>query len=97
MPPTGTRHHSNAATCASSPAPLADYPNDLIPSTPRRTTPIVAAGSRAFVEMCRQQIRGVGRKILAAPQLRDDGYDIRIVTESAFLAAARKRARLRRR
>jgi serine/threonine protein kinase len=37
-----------------------------------------------------------GRKIMAAMQLQEDGYDIRIVTEASFLAAARKRARRRR-
>jgi serine/threonine protein kinase len=34
-----------------------------------------------------------GRKIMAALQLQEDGYDIRIVTEAAFLSAARKRSR----
>lgn len=38
-----------------------------------------------------------GRKILTALQLRDDGHDIRFVTEPSFLRAARKRPRRRRR
>jgi serine/threonine protein kinase len=38
-----------------------------------------------------------GRKILTALQLQEDGYDIRFVTESAFLRAAGKRPRRRRR
>jgi NAD-dependent DNA ligase len=32
-----------------------------------------------------------GRKILAALQLQDDGHEIRLVRESGFLAAARRR------
>jgi serine/threonine protein kinase len=38
-----------------------------------------------------------GRKILSALQLQEDGYDIRFVRESSFLAAARKRLGRRRR
>jgi hypothetical protein len=38
-----------------------------------------------------------GRKILTALQLQDDGYDIRFVRESSFLAAARKKPRHHRR
>jgi serine/threonine protein kinase len=34
---------------------------------------------------------GAGRKIMAALQLRDDGHDIRFVTEASFLRAARTR------
>jgi hypothetical protein len=36
-----------------------------------------------------------GRKILTALQLQDDGYDIRLVTESSFLGAARRGGRSR--
>jgi NAD-dependent DNA ligase len=38
-----------------------------------------------------------GRKILTALQLQEDGYDIRFVRESSFLAAARKGLGRRRR
>jgi serine/threonine protein kinase len=38
-----------------------------------------------------------GRKILTALRLQDDGHDIRFVTESSFLAVARKRSRRQRR
>jgi serine/threonine protein kinase len=61
-------------------------------STVSRQVDILVVGGRSPVWAA----GAAGRKIMAALQLQEDGYDIRIVTESSFLAAARKRSRKRR-
>lgn len=61
-------------------------------SVSRRVDILIVSGRSPF-----WAAGAAGRKILTALQLRDDGHDIRFVRESAFLAAARRRARGRRR
>jgi serine/threonine protein kinase len=62
-------------------------------STVSRQVDVLVVGGRSPVWAA----GAAGRKIMAALQLQEDGYDIRIVTESSFLTAARKRPRRRRR
>lgn len=62
-------------------------------STVSRRVDLLVVGGRSPVWAA----GAAGRKILAALALQDDGHDIRIVRESSFLAAARRRAAGRRR
>jgi NAD-dependent DNA ligase len=58
-------------------------------STVARRVDMLVVGGRSPVWAA----GAAGRKIMAALQLQEDGYDIRIVTEASFLAAARARPR----